>query len=35
VFRIIINLCKVSLGRRWQLVSRRRLLQIICQPGAV
>jgi len=26
--------CRVSVTRRWQLVSRRRLLQITCEPGA-
>ena len=26
------NLCEMSVGRRRQLASRRRLLQIVCQP---
>ena len=29
------NLRQVSVGRRWQLASRRSLLQIACQPGAL
>jgi hypothetical protein len=28
------NGCQVPIVRRWQLASRRRLLQIACQPGA-